>query len=176
MQNIKSRSPLKILKKKRDFACNPQHQKCCVQTVFFNFNPIFLVLTFQIIYQYPNNMTQPLKPLNLSAINLKDESFHNSIEWSGPYYQVNITPWLGIFFRFKVFRLLENALCETPSLLVWSDNYPPCRAITLQILPTKFPPMKNGVFLEKSPSLFSTVGVGAGRHHERVSQNKTESK
>ena len=29
-------------------------------------------------------MTQPLKPLNLLTINLKDESFHNSIEWSGP--------------------------------------------------------------------------------------------
>ena len=27
-------------------------------------------------------MTQPLKPLNLLTIKLKDESFHNSIGWS----------------------------------------------------------------------------------------------
>ena len=35
-------------------------------------------------------MTQPLKPLNLLAINLKDESFLNTIEWSRFYIQVNI--------------------------------------------------------------------------------------
>ena len=35
-------------------------------------------------------MTQDLKPLNVLTINLKDESFHNSIEWSGFYLQVNI--------------------------------------------------------------------------------------
>ena len=44
-------------------------------------------------------MTQSLKPLNLLTINLKDESFHNSIEWSGLYLQVNIPPWLGKLFR-----------------------------------------------------------------------------
>ena len=37
-------------------------------------------------------MTQPLKPLNLLAVNLRDEFFHNSIEWSGFYLQVNILP------------------------------------------------------------------------------------
>ena len=63
-------------------------------------------------------MTQPLKPLNVLTINLKDKSFHNSIEWSRLYLQVNISPWLGKFFRFTVFRFLENAFCETPSLLV----------------------------------------------------------
>ena len=66
-------------------------------------------------------MTQPLKPLNLSTINLKDEFFHNSIEWLGLYLQVNIPPWLAKIFRFKVFRLLENAFCETPSPLVFFD-------------------------------------------------------
>ena len=35
-------------------------------------------------------MTQPLKPLDLLIINLKNESFHNSIEWSELYLQVNI--------------------------------------------------------------------------------------
>ena len=39
-------------------------------------------------------MTQPLKPLNLLTINLKNESFHNSIKWSGLCLQVNTPPWL----------------------------------------------------------------------------------
>ena len=67
-------------------------------------------------------MTQPLKPLNLLTVNLKDESFHNSIEWSGLYLQVNIPPCLGKSFRITVFRLLENAFCETPSPLVCFDH------------------------------------------------------
>ena len=54
-------------------------------------------------------MTQPF-----NYIKLKDESFRNSIEWSGLYLQVNIPPWLGKFFKFTVFRLLENRFCETP--------------------------------------------------------------
>ena len=67
-------------------------------------------------------MTQPLKALNLLTINLKDESFRNSLEWSGLYLQVNIPPWLETAFRFTVFRLLENASCETASLLVCSNH------------------------------------------------------
>ena len=31
-------------------------------------------------------MTQPLKPLKALNINLKDESFHSSTEWSGPCF------------------------------------------------------------------------------------------
>ena len=38
----------------------------------------------------PNDTT--LKPLKLLTINLKDESFHNSIEWPKLYLQVNIPP------------------------------------------------------------------------------------
>ena len=63
-------------------------------------------------------MTQPLKSLNLLTINLKDKSFHNSIEWSGLHLQVNIPPWLGNIFRLTVFRLLENRFCKTPFHLV----------------------------------------------------------
>ena len=58
-------------------------------------------------------MTQPLKPLKLLTVNFKDESFHNSIEWSGIYLQVNILPWLR-----KIFKLLENVFRETPSPFV----------------------------------------------------------
>ena len=54
-------------------------------------------------------MTQSLIPLKLLTVNLKDESFHNFIEWPGLYLQVNIPPWLGENVRFTVFRLLENA-------------------------------------------------------------------
>ena len=66
------------------------------------------------MYHTAYNMTQPLKPLNLLIINLKDESFHNSIEWSELYLQVNIPQWSGKIFRFTVFRLLKNVFCETP--------------------------------------------------------------
>ena len=34
---------------------------------------------------------------NLLTIKLKDESIHDSIEWSGLYPQVNISPWLWNF-------------------------------------------------------------------------------
>ena len=67
-------------------------------------------------------MTQTLRPLNLLTVNLKDESFHNSMEWSGLYLQVNIPPWLRKIFRYTLFRLLENAFCETPSTLICSDH------------------------------------------------------
>ena len=60
-------------------------------------------------------MTQPLKALKLLTRNLKDESFHNFIEWSELYLQVNIPPWLGKNFKFTVFRLLENEFCQIPS-------------------------------------------------------------
>ena len=63
-------------------------------------------------------MIEPLKPLNFLTINLKDESFHESIEWSGFCLQVNIPSWLGKIFKFTVFRLLKNTFCETPFLLV----------------------------------------------------------
>ena len=39
-------------------------------------------------------MTHLLKPIDLLTINLRDESFHSSKEWSGLYLQVNIPPWL----------------------------------------------------------------------------------
>ena len=77
---------------------------------------------------------------NLSNIDLEDKNFHNSIEWSGPYLQVNILPWLGKIFRFLVFRLLENIFCE--------------------LLPP--PPPHEKLFLEKSlPSPYFR-GAGTG--------------
>ena len=40
-----------FLKKKADFTWNPQLLSQSVQKVFFKFNPLFVILTFQIIYQ-----------------------------------------------------------------------------------------------------------------------------
>ena len=40
-----------FLKKKTEFTWNPQLQRQSVQKVFFKFNCLFVVLTFQIIYQ-----------------------------------------------------------------------------------------------------------------------------
>ena len=55
-------------------------------------------------------MTQPLKPLNLLTINLEDESFHNSVEWSGLYLKVKIPPWLEKFFRFSVIQITGKCI------------------------------------------------------------------
>ena len=52
---LKCRSPLKILWKKTGFAWNSHPQRHSVQTVFFKFNPLFLVLAFQILYQDPRS-------------------------------------------------------------------------------------------------------------------------
>ena len=75
-------------------------------------------------------------------------------KWSGFYLQVNIPPWLGKICRFKVFRLLENVFCKTPTPF-WHDLalVSPCRTIPPYIYPPPskfFPPWK--FFLEKSPS------------------------
>ena len=67
-------------------------------------------------------MAEPLKPPNFLTFNLKNDSFHNSLEWSWFYLQMSIQSWLGKIFRCAVFTLLENAFCETPSPLVCSDH------------------------------------------------------
>ena len=54
-------------------------------------------------------MTRPLKPL---IINLKDKSFHNSIDWPGLYLQTYIPPWWGKISRFTGFRLLKKAFAK----------------------------------------------------------------
>ena len=95
-------------------------------------------------------------------------------KWSGFYLQVNIPPWLGKICRFKVFRLLENVFCKTPTPF-WHDLalVSPCRTIPPYIYPPPqiFPPMK--IFFGKKSFFPTPYG---GRHHEGVSQNETESK
>ena len=50
-KNIKEKVTIKkFLKKKAGFTWNPQLQRHSVQKVFFKFNSLFVVLTFQIIY------------------------------------------------------------------------------------------------------------------------------
>ena len=95
-------------------------------------------------------------------------------KWSGFYLQVNIPPWLGKICRFKVFRLLENVFCKTPTPF-WHDLalVSPCRTIPpyIYLPPQIFPPMK--IFFGKKSFFPTPYG---GRHHEGVSQNETESK
>ena len=51
-QDIKQQFTTKrVSKKNTGFTWNPQPQRHSVQKVFFKFNPLFVVLTFQIIYQ-----------------------------------------------------------------------------------------------------------------------------
>ena len=52
LQEIKEQVTTKFfLKEKTGFTPNSQPQRHSVQKVFFKFNPLFVVLTFQIIYQ-----------------------------------------------------------------------------------------------------------------------------
>ena len=96
-----------------------------MQGVFFKFSTLFVVLTFQIIYQYSLAGKGQHKEKwtwydiwNLLAVNVKDKPFHSSIDWSGLYLQVFIPPWLGNIFRFTVFTLLKNAFVK---LSPWHD-------------------------------------------------------
>ena len=51
-QDIKEKvTTKKFLEKKAGFTWNPQPQRHSVQKVFLNFNPLFVVLTFKIIYK-----------------------------------------------------------------------------------------------------------------------------
>ena len=47
----KHRSPLKVLKKKTDLAGIPEPVRHIVQSVLFKSNTLFMLLTFQLIYQ-----------------------------------------------------------------------------------------------------------------------------
>ena len=100
---------------------NPQPLRHSVQRMFFKFSQLYVVLNFQIIHQLSGDWTW-LVLLKLIRINFKNKFLHNSIDWLGLYLQISIPPWLGNFFRFTVFRLLENAFGKfySPSGMIWS--------------------------------------------------------
>ena len=51
-QDIKEKvTTKKSLEKKAGFTCNPQPQRHSVQMIFLKFNPLFVELTFEIIYK-----------------------------------------------------------------------------------------------------------------------------
>ena len=113
----------KNFKRKKNYIkkWNPQPLRHRVQRMFFKFNQLFVVLTFQKIHQLSGDWTWRVL-LKLIRINFKNKSLHNSIDWSGLYLQISIPPWLGKFSRFTVFRLLENAFAKFyfPSSMIWS--------------------------------------------------------
>ena len=76
-------------------------------------------------------MTQPFNPLNLLLINLKDESFHNFIEWLGLYLQVNIPACLGNVFKLQCSNYWKMHFVKLPP--PWYDLIIslPCRIIPL---------------------------------------------
>ena len=77
-------------------------------------------------------MRQPSKPLNY---NIKDKSFHHSIEWSGLYLQVNIATWLEKIFIFIV-QITGKCYCEEQLLML-------CRTTPHKFARKICPPMKN---------------------------------
>ena len=94
-------------------------------------------------------MTQPLKPLNLLTINLKDESFHNSIEYTGlrGLSSSECSTIVGQIFQIKLF---------IKDLLV-----PPCSNPPTNFPHKISPPLIKSIFYEKK-SPFS-LGGGRGR-------------
>ena len=72
----------------------------------------------------------PLKPLNLLTINLKDESFHNSIEWSGLYFK-----WIFHHVWEHFLDLKRSAYWKMQFVKLFSPRYdliisPPSRTVS----------------------------------------------
>ena len=61
------------------------------------------------------------KPFSQAIIHLP-LSFHNSVDWSRLSLHVYFLPWLGKTFRFRVFRLLENAFVKL-SIPPWPPTH-----------------------------------------------------
>ena len=81
-----------------------------MQRIFFQFIPVSVLLTFQILYQGLAEHN-----INLLNINFKNKSFHNSKDCSGLHLQGYISSWLGKTFIFIVFILMKNAFEELPN-------------------------------------------------------------
>ena len=117
-----------------------------------------MVLTFQIIYQYLRlgsrrgklRLTCPLKPLK--TINLKDKSFHNSIDGLGLLSRVSPT-MAGEKFQFKSVHINGKCIRQTFP--------PPLHDLMISlhvkqpqgICPKKFVSLCQA-FLKKSPNIF----------------------
>ena len=87
---------------------------------FSNSTPIYCVNIWSNIL-IPHTTWRSLR--KLLTITHKDKSFHNSIEWSGLYHPVNITPWLGKSFRFTVFFQITGKWIlwnSSPFGMIWS--------------------------------------------------------
>ena len=118
------RSPFKILQNKTDFVWNLQPLRRNVQRLFFSCNPLFVLLTLQIICQVQAEHDTTF---------VKFKYFHNSVDWSELNLQVYIPSWLVEILRLAVFRLLENALWNFHALgMIWS------LISLLEQLPNKF--------------------------------------
>ena len=88
-----------------------------MQSVFFKCNPIFMLLTLQIIYQ---GWTWQ-KLWNLLITNFKNKSFHNSVDWSGLYLGkcISLHNWKTIWDS-RFLNDWKMHLWNSPSLgMIW---------------------------------------------------------
>ena len=119
--------------------------------MFFKFNLLFELWTFQIIYRGQDEHTRH-NLWYLLNVNFKNKSFHNSADCQGIHLQVYIFSRYGKMFRFTIFKLREKDIFETPTLLLWSDYWSPmqkCRTAPFTNLALK----KNVSYLRLSCSL-----------------------
>ena len=93
---------------------------------------------------------------NLLTINLKNNSFHNSVDWAELYLQVYIPSQLGKIFRCTVFKLLGNVFMKLRHL--WEDLIinSSCRTTPLHKFASKNYTLSviKSFFLEKDPTKF----------------------
>ena len=82
-------------------------------------------------FNFPNNISRWGGTWHdlwiILIVNLTEQSFHNFINWPGPYFQVYISPLLEKIFRFTAVRLLRNVFdkLSLPLAMTWS-LVPPC--------------------------------------------------
>ena len=118
---MRYRWPLKVFKKKTYLAWNPyllRHHS--VQRLFSKFNPLFVLLTLQIINISRSGWIWH-RLWNLLTINLKNNSFHNSVDWAELYLQVYIPSQLGKIFRYTVLNYWEMYLWNSTTFgKIWS--------------------------------------------------------
>ena len=124
-------------------------------------------------FNFSNNISVPRITWHtlwsLLTIKLKDESIHDSIEWSGLYLQVNISPWLWNVSDLQCPDYWNKHFVKL--LFSWYDLDISPPLVPYKFSPQNLSPMKR--IWKKVPSPHT---LGERRQLERVFQNRTESK
>ena len=109
---------------------------------------LFVLLTLQIKYQGQANHNTSFEN---SAINFRNKYFHNSVDWSALYLQVNTSFWFAVDLTIKLpCRAAPNKFTQNNLSSICHENLP---SILYGAGHYALPPLKNlvGVY----PSIFA---------------------